>query len=82
MKDLKKKDLLVDIAALAGFYYLSDIRQERSRGAVCIALQQIASENYSCAEWIEAAEYIIGKRPVNVSGSKDVVEFILQNSKL
>ena len=50
MKDLKKKDLLVDIAALAGFYYLSDIRQERSRGAVCIALQQIASENYSCAE--------------------------------
>ncbi|MGN0720585.1 MAG: hypothetical protein ACI4LZ_01355 [Anaerovoracaceae bacterium] len=78
MKEPEKRELLDEIAKIAGLQYLSDVRVERYRPAVCIAIENIAFENYSCAEWIEAAEYITGKRPENVFGSKEIVEFILQ----
>ncbi|MGN0720699.1 MAG: hypothetical protein ACI4LZ_01950 [Anaerovoracaceae bacterium] len=78
MKRPEKRDLLDEIAKLAGLQYLSDVRVERHRSAVCIAIENIASENYSCAEWIEAAEYITGKRPADNADTKETVEYILQ----
>lgn len=63
MKKSEKRGLLDDIAKLARLQYLSDVRLERYRTAVLNALQQIAFEEYSCAEWVEAAKYITGKCP-------------------
>ena len=63
MKKPEKRELLDEITKLAGLQYLSDVRVERYRPAVCIVIENIASENYSCAEWIEAAKYITGKCP-------------------
>ncbi len=78
MKKPEKRELLDEIAKLARLQYLSDVRVERYRPAVCIAIENIAFENYSCAEWIEAAEYITGKRPANNASTKETVEYILQ----
>ena len=78
MKKTEKRELLDEIAKLAGLQYLSDVRVERHRSAVCIAIENIAFENYSCAEWIEAAEYITGKRPADNADTKETVEYLLQ----
>lgn len=78
MKKPEKRELLDEIAKLAGLQYLSDVRVERYRPAVCIAIENIASENYSCADWIEAVEYITGKRPADNADTKEIVEYLLQ----
>ncbi len=78
MKEPEKRGLLDEIAKIAGLQYLSDVRVERYRPAVCIVIENIASENYSCAEWIEAAGYITGKRPADNADTKETVEYILQ----
>lgn len=78
MKKPEKRELLDEIAKLARLQYLSDVRLERYRTAVLNALQQIAFEEYNCAEWVEAAEYITGKRPADNADTKETVEYILQ----
>lgn len=78
MKKPEKRELLDEIAKLAGLQYLSDVRVERYRPAVCTVIENIASENYSCAEWVEAAEYITGKRPADNADTKETVEYLLQ----
>ena len=54
-----EKRLLEDLQELVGCLYLSDLRLLCSRERVRQALKQLKAEDYSPAQWQDAAHYLM-----------------------